>query len=83
MHDAVLRRQPVLDQMAIGLSSLGFLDLMKKLPATFEHLLVYKEKCVTAQRIQACVTFPESMNEKQKQTSARIRQYLSEAPEIG
>jgi hypothetical protein len=38
-HEAIIRRQPVIDQICSGLESLGFLDLLRISPVTFEGVL--------------------------------------------
>ncbi len=83
VHEALLRRQPSIDQLCTGLQSLGLLDVMKRLPTSFEPLFVYHEGGLTAEKLVRYLRFPCELSEEEKATSEMVKRFLSEATEEG
>ena len=57
-YDAITKRAAVLGQLAVGLSTLGFLDLMKQFPQGFVTCLTASNDELTSQKFLSLLEFP-------------------------
>lgn len=60
IHEAILRRQPAIDQLCCGLESLGFLSLIRALPGVMKSCFTYEAQCLTADRLVSILKLPNS-----------------------
>ena len=77
IHEAILKRQAVLGHLAEGLRSLGFLDVMQKIPS-FEQLLVYENQLLDAEKVISCLNnlTPE------KEAAVKMLKFITESSDF-
>ena len=83
LHDASIRRKPVLDSLCEGIGSLGLLSLIRAFPETFEGCLVHTCDDVTPQVVLGMLKFPTNLNPCQTNTMEMIKQFMSSCEESG
>lgn len=59
-HEALLRRQPSIDQLCAGLESLGMLNLIRCMPETFKGVFTFQPGFMTAEKVVSMLKFPGS-----------------------
>ena len=80
IHDVIGRRKIVLDQIAEGLSTLGFRDKMKVFPEKFESLFVPStESEMSPSPVVDVLEFPEVLNEDESQIANNLQRFLLNA----
>lgn len=57
MHEAILRRQPSIDQISDGLDSLGLLSLVRLLPDNFKGIFTYQPASLSSQLVISMLKF--------------------------
>ena len=56
LHEMLLKRQAAFKQLAEGLKSLGFLEVMKEIPTTFEKLFVHHDQELSGEAVTVYTT---------------------------
>ena len=78
----ILRRQALLGQLMDGLKSLGFLDVMKKIPSTFEPLFIHQNKALDGPTLISTIV-PANLSPEKEAGMEMLHQFIMEAPEAG
>ena len=83
LHDAILKRKGVLDQLASGLSILGLLDVVKCFPVEFEPLFTYQHsQMLDAEQMMQLFQFPDNPTSAQAEVISMFKQFVrSSKPE--
>ena len=82
-HEAIIRRQPVIDQICGGLESLGFLDLLRISPVTFERAFTCDQGPATADKVIPLLTFGDTATEAESKAAKLLEDILREASSEG
>ena len=74
LYEILLKRKLIIDQLAEGLESLGFRDLMVAFPDAFEPLFVaaVSGNSVTADQILEMITPPNSCSEDEHTSITKL-----------
>lgn len=83
MHEALLKRQAVLRQLAEGLESLGFFSVMKQIPTVFETLFIYQDQKLDGNTVLSCFSIPRNMTPMKASSVNMLKRFIMEASETG
>lgn len=79
----LLKRQAAFKQLAEGLKSLGFLEVMKEIPTTFEKLFVHHDQELSGEAVTECLSIPHNMSSQQSLAVDMLRRLVMEASNSG
>ena len=84
-HEAILRRQPAISELMLGLDSLGLLTFIKSVPEIFERTFIYEEEELTPQKVVSLLKFqhPDKDGEAEKIAAKLLVDVLRQATEGG
>ena len=83
IHEATLKRQAVLGQLMDGLKSLGFLEVMQKIPSTFEPLFIHQNRTLDAPILMSTLSVPANLSPEKEAGMEMLHKFIMEASEDG
>jgi len=84
LHDSISKRASAFFQLSSGLSTLGFLDLVKCFPNTFEKYFVHnKSDVLTPEMIKEALLFPSESCEAESRVIAMLHKFIDSSTSSG
>ena len=62
---------------------MGFLEVMKKIPTTFEQLFVHQDQRLDGDAVIACLSVPHNLSPEQSVAVEMLKRFIMEASDSG